>query len=283
VKPDDSAHAQEVALLLKAMQDECELHAVTRVGSQQIAGALGLLPGRVAVPQWLQSGMGSFFETPRGAYRPGTASPHWKYFINFRNWRDEKKLEKPDEVLFNIITDKYFTDARQSNDPAAWEKAHTMAWALTYFLAQDPNMREGFLRYLDELAQLPRDMDLDGSAYMLCFLRAFNLGGSKLSGLDDAAITAAMKKVSKDWYYEYMSRLQLDITDAWTLSKKIESQRAARLAELEAERKRNAALPPGVGPGGEAGGPGAPPGGPGAGPGPGAPPGPGGPPRRRQR
>ena len=46
-KPTDSAYHQEIALLLRAMQDECELQAVTSIGSEQLVGATGLLPGTV--------------------------------------------------------------------------------------------------------------------------------------------------------------------------------------------------------------------------------------------
>src|SRR5262249_53186917 len=131
--PDDSAHAQEVALLLKAMQDECEVHAVTSVGSQQLMASIGLLPGTVAAPVWLQHGIASFFETPKGAYWGGVGAPHWKYFVNWRNWRDDKKLEKPEEIFFKVISDQYYAEARRLNTPAAWEKANTMAWAMTYY------------------------------------------------------------------------------------------------------------------------------------------------------
>lgn len=259
-KPDDSAYAQEVALLLKAMQDECELQAVTYVGSQQLAGAIGLLPGTVSAPLWLQHGIGSFFETPKGAYWSGTAAPHWKYLINFRNWRDDKKLEAPEEVLYKIVTDEYFVEARRLNSPAAWEKANTMAWALTYYLAQNQNTREGFFRYIQELANLPRDMELDRRTCLVCFIRAFGLASDEdLVKGDLNAARTGMKKMAKEWYYEYISGIPIEMPDAIKLSKKIEQQRVTRAVELEAEKKRLNApggFPPGgVNPGGP-GGPG---------------------------
>lgn len=244
--PDDSAYAQEVALLLKAMADECEVQAVTSIGSQQLMGAVGLLPGNVAAPQWLQSGIASFFETPKSAYWGGTGAPHWKYFVNFRTWRD-KRLEPFDEVFQKTITDQYFVDARKSNDPAAWEKAHTMAWALTYYLAQNQNTRDGFFRYLQELQKLPRDMDVDRMAYKICFARAFGIiSAADESKIDEVEINRAMKKIAHDWYYEYMNTVQIDMEDVWKLAKKVEDQRVARAAEAEAERKKNASLPPGT-------------------------------------
>lgn len=253
VKPDDSAYAQEVALLLKAMQDECEVQVVTHVGSQQLMAATGLLPGTVAAPLWLQHGIGSFFETPKGAYWGGTGAPHWKYFVNFRNWRDERKLEKPEEIFLKVISDQYYFEARRINTPAAWDKANTMAWALTYYLAQNQNTRDNFLKFLQELSNLPRDMQIDPNTYMLCFARSFNLVKEGEARLDETAV----KRMVKDWYYEFMSQVQLEMPDAFKLAKKIEEQRVVKAAELEAEKKKlNApgAFPPGgVQPGGELG------------------------------
>jgi hypothetical protein len=256
VKPDDSAYAQEVALLLKAMQDECELQVVTYVGSQQLMASTGLLPGTVAAPLWLQYGIGSFFETPKGAYWAGTGAPHWKYFVNFRNWRDDRNAakavitEKPEEIFLKVISDQYYAEARRINTPQAWEKANTMGWALTYYLAQNQNTRDNFLKFLQELANLPRDMQIDPNTYMLCFARSFNLVKEGEAKLDETAV----KKMVKDWYYEFMSQVQLEMPDAFKLAKKIEEQRVVKAAELEAEKKKLNApgqFPPGgVQPGG---------------------------------
>jgi hypothetical protein len=248
--PAESAYHQEVALLLKAMQDEGELQAVTNVGAQQLLGSLGMVPGSVSVPLWLQSGLGSFFETPKGYYWPGVGAPHWRYLVNFRNWRDDKKLEKPEDVVLNTITDQYFVMARQTANPleraALLEKAHTMSWALTYYLLDDQNMREGFFKYLEELAKLPRDMEVNRESYLVCFVRAFGLlKETDPSRIDLPTLRDAIKKPSHEWYYRYMSTKQLEIADVWTVSKKTEDQKAAKLVEAaEAAKKGTGTLPP---------------------------------------
>lgn len=228
-KPDDSAYMQEIALVLKAMQDECELASITRVGSQQLCGALGLLHGSVSVPLWLQSGLGSFFETPKGAYWPGTAAPHWRYYVNFRNWRDDpRSRENYDDALISTLTDQYFHDARRTNDPGLWEKAQTMSWALTYFLAQDENNRDNFLKYLQALSELPRDMDISPDTHLLCFARAFGLVNEPdPSKIDRGAIRKGVHDFAKTWYVQYMSSIQggvVDMPDAWDLWRKTQAR-----------------------------------------------------------
>jgi hypothetical protein len=52
-------------------------------------------------------------------------------------------------------------------------KARAASWALVYFLAKNNSMRPGLLRYLRELSQQPRDMELDARTLLGCFQRAF--------------------------------------------------------------------------------------------------------------
>jgi hypothetical protein len=254
-KVDDSAYAQEIALLLKGMEDECELAAITKVGSQQLCTALGLVPRAVSIPMWLNSGLGSLFETPKGAYWPGTGGAHWKYHVNFISWRDNTQTrEKPEDILINTITDQYFLNAQRTNDPATWEKAQTMSWALTYFLIQDQNNRDNFFKYLHELSQLPRDMQISTDTHLLLFVRAFGLVTEPdVSKIDMATVRKGVKDFARNWYMKYMSTVQLDMPDVWALWKKTEAQKAAKLVAAEADAKKMPGMPgipgaPGVGP-----------------------------------
>ncbi len=95
-QPDEIIRNQMIALLLRAMQDESALATVSHVASQQLVVAAGLLPRNVEVPEWIEFGMGSFFETPKGAFWPGVGAPSWRYLVKFKVWRKAEKDSEPD-------------------------------------------------------------------------------------------------------------------------------------------------------------------------------------------
>src|SRR5207302_5690237 len=94
----------------------------------------------------------------------------------FKDWEKKKTLDTPSETaLKKVVTDEYFREARKINQDAAWTKARTMTWALTYFLAEGGHLDQ-LMAYYQELGNLPRDMEFDDEILMGCFARAFKLG-----------------------------------------------------------------------------------------------------------
>ncbi len=89
-QPQEIVKNQILALLLKALQDEAARATVSHEGPRQLAAATGLLPPNVEAPRWVQFGLGSYFETPRGAYWPGIGAPSWVYLVNFKSWEEAK-------------------------------------------------------------------------------------------------------------------------------------------------------------------------------------------------
>src|SRR5207244_1590368 len=57
---DRAVTAQTMSLMLKALEDEAELAAVSHEGTRQILTASGLLPRNLHAPEWAQAGLGSF-------------------------------------------------------------------------------------------------------------------------------------------------------------------------------------------------------------------------------
>jgi hypothetical protein len=181
-------YATPLTLLLRALEDEVERAAATHEGTRQLLIATGLLPRTVQVPEWVISGIASYFESPVGSPYPGVGLPSSSHLIALKHFRANNRLGKPAEVLFNILTDRYFQTAQQSM--AEWQEnkdsqklahkaqedseiARATAWALVYYLVQTRKSSH-LLRYGQELNRLPRDLDLDEKALQACFARAFD-------------------------------------------------------------------------------------------------------------
>jgi hypothetical protein len=196
---------QVKTLLLQALESESELAAVSHDGTLQLASVTGLVPRAVSAPEWVQFGTGSFFETPKGAWWQGTGAPSHLYLKKFKDWEKNKKLDTPAETtLKKVITDEYFREARKLNQDAAWMKARTMTWALTYYLAEQH--LDKLVDYYQQLGNLPRDMEFDEEILTGCFARAFKLGDKDNP---NQPRSEALKGLAKDWY-DYMSQVQLE-------------------------------------------------------------------------
>jgi hypothetical protein len=184
------AHAHTMALVKRLMEEESELATASNLGSRQLLTAIGFLPQGVEIPEAIQFGWSSFFETPKfnpdthmGAFWPGTGAPSWVYHTQFRVWEMEKMHDDPSAALMGVLTDQYYREARQSQNPEKLLRARTYSWALGYFLSQDKERKvkppatnlDGLLRYGQELSQLPRDLEFDGDVLLGCFARAFHL------------------------------------------------------------------------------------------------------------
>ncbi len=118
-----------LAVLEKALEDDAEQAAVSLEGTRQLLTAANLLPRGVAAPEWVQFGWSSFFETPKGAFWPGTGAPSWVYLPHYKQLekeKGEKKLEKPDVTLRNVVTDKYFRDALAAVERAKQEEKRVL-------------------------------------------------------------------------------------------------------------------------------------------------------------
>src|SRR5207237_1811383 len=137
------------------------------------------------------------FETPKGAYWWGTGAPNQTYLVNFKLWDTTKRLDKDAaEALKSVVTDRYFHKIKDSsNKENAQAKARTMTWALVYFLAH--KKRDGLLRYYQELANQPRDLDLDEDVLLGCFARAFGVADAKNPNQVDAN---GLNNLAAAWY-----------------------------------------------------------------------------------
>jgi hypothetical protein len=202
---------QTIALLHRVMAEEAEYAAATHQGTRQLLTASGLLPRGVVLPQWLQSGLPSVFETAKtdpysqtGAYWPTYGEVNWVYMTYFKLWEQTKPvmLDSAEDALRAVLTDRYFRDAAlDPNNPDKLIRARTMAWALAYYLANRETTK--LLRYGQELDALPRDLDVDPEAHMLFFARAFDLVDPTKP---DAILPSKFRDFATEWYKEMKTR-----------------------------------------------------------------------------
>ena len=61
---------QTLALLQKVLEDDMEETTISRECTRQLLGATELLARNVAAPEWLQSGLLTFFEIPPNSLYP---------------------------------------------------------------------------------------------------------------------------------------------------------------------------------------------------------------------
>jgi hypothetical protein len=196
---DQLARAMTVALLEKALEEDAELASVSHEGTRQLIAAAGLTSPGVIVPDWIQFGIGSFFETPKGAPWTSMGEGHWDYLPLFKTVVKETDFKAVD-ALKATITDRYFRQTAKdqkkekikedltgkTEQVPVESKARALAWSLTYYLAQD-NL-DGLLRYYKELSKLPRDIEFDEEVLLGCFARAFDLLDPATKAIDQGKL-----------------------------------------------------------------------------------------------
>jgi hypothetical protein len=220
---------QVKTLLLQALESESELAAVTHDGTMQLLAVAGMIPRTVTLPEWVRFGTASYFETPKGAWWQGTGAPSHLYLKKFKDWEVKKRLDNPPETaLRKVITDEYFREARKLNQDAAWTKARTMTWALTYYLVEEH--LEKLLAYYQELASLPRDMEFDDEILLGCFARAFKIGDSLNPNQPKQE---ALHRLGMEWY-KFMGDAQLENLQA---QKEADEARSAKRASNKKNTK----------------------------------------------
>jgi hypothetical protein len=103
---------------------------------------------------------------------------HFLQTVTDANFKSARKAEQLFKSLGHKSTEE--GDSKATPYEELYDRAHTLAWSLVYFLAK-ARFNE-FVRFLEELAKLPRDAELDAEAVVGAFGRAY--------GIDNAAMAA---------------------------------------------------------------------------------------------
>jgi hypothetical protein len=229
-----------IATMLKAMEDEWEATAVSHETSRQLLFASELLPRNVAVPEWAQAGMGSFFETPLQSPWGGTGAASFYWLPRFQEMRTRNKLERNSyETLKKVVTDGYFRDANRSGQDSDLRKARATAWSLTYFLTHEGNLTK-LRAYFKELSKMPRDVELDDKVLLTAFAR-----GMGCVKADRTIDEGALRDLATSWY-NYTAALRLE---ADSIHQEIRKAYAKINQGAPPPQRAPAGTGPGVGPG----------------------------------
>jgi hypothetical protein len=232
----DVARAQALTLIYTAMKNETQLASITHEGTRQLIAALNLLPRSVKAPQWIDFGMASFFDTPKGSFWSGFGAATFPYRRDFGEMNQAGTLERPAAgALKKVVTDAYFGEIKDGkNRKRDTAKAKAMTWSLVYFLAH--KHRAGLLKYYSELAVLPRDMEFDEQILLEVFARAFGLTNPK-----GEINQGQLARLADEWY-KYILATSLEVEDK---TKESALRRRANPAMLRAAPQGNRQPVPG--------------------------------------
>ncbi len=189
---EERAYAGSLAVLTKALEVESARAGVSHDATRQLLFASGLLPRGVTVPEWVQFGMGSFFETPPHAPWPSPTGKSSLYLPIFRDEMSEKGQKfggDPYKSMRSVVTDGCFRDLKpedlKKSSPDLL-RARAETWGLMYFLAQ--RKLGNLQRYFQLLGELPRDLELDDQTLWECYARAFDAFDPKTKRIDEAKL-----------------------------------------------------------------------------------------------
>ncbi len=228
---------QIFALAKNAALDEGEVVTATHEAFNQIAAANGFPPRALLLPQSVREGLASFFTSPKSsgeenlpALWSGIGGHHWIYQPLFKKIQEARKAagDKATEVtideklstrrrlkltpldILSVITDKGFDvaeRAEKNDQDFLRDKARAESWSLTYFLIK--NRTDQLKKFIGELSQLPRDMELSSEVVEISFGKAFDLLDAKGEKVD----TAKAAKLQKEWT-DFMNYVNLTVDNA---------------------------------------------------------------------
>ncbi|MCI0680884.1 MAG: DUF1570 domain-containing protein [Gemmataceae bacterium] len=243
------------------MEDEGERAAISHEATRQLLCATGVLPRLVNVPEWVQSGMASYFDTPHGALYPGVGLPSWSNLVSFKYFLRKNRLGgEPYDIMLRTISNQYFLEAQRTaedeRDDLDKDKSNKLkeeqdmargtAWALVYYL-MDQKKTSQLLQFTQELNNLPRDLELDSRTLQACFGRALNL----LDAKDPRRLDPVKARTFANDWIDHMTRVNLEVPQAMQLFTDYRYPPAKRKSSGPSNQ------PSGIGPGPAGIGPGA--------------------------
>ncbi len=218
---DERYKMETLALLDATLDEEGERASVTHDATRQLFVGCGFQKHSVIMPDYLQFGVASVFETPKGPYPPvvplevrspywhGWGAPSWQYARIFKlieqgalneagiiPIRTGTEITAATGLLRRVVMDADFNQARDLGTRGGQNRllqARTQAWGLCYFITK---MRTaGLVKLYEELAKMPRDLELEPNELLACFCRSFDLADTTGTKPDPAKF----EQFAQDW------------------------------------------------------------------------------------
>lgn len=215
-----------------AIYEEGVVATITHEGTRQILDAVGLLPARASFPEAWRDGLLALLETPKSngefrapAFHSGLGNLHWVYLPVFNFFNNEERVKKGEVVFYektprevtlpvkqaslrDVVCGNGYLEAQRAQleqRELLLLKARAESWALVHFLAQTrwPQL----MQFYEELARLPRDMELSSDVIEGLFTMTFGLGDAKQPEKPDAD---KWQKLEEEWR-KFMSRQSLPL------------------------------------------------------------------------
>lgn len=219
--PDERYRMETLALLDAALDEESERASVTHDATRQLFVGCGYQKPTVIMPDYLQFGVASVFDTPKGPYPSfvplevrspywhGWGMPSWQYSRIFRlieqgqvpdsvmmPIRTGTEITQATIMLRRVIMDSDFSQARDLGSrggQARLIQARAHAWGLCYYITKIRT--SGLVKLYEELAKQPRDLELEPNELLACFCRAFDLADTTGTKPDPAKF----EQFAQDW------------------------------------------------------------------------------------
>lgn len=138
LRPTDIALASTYALVDKMLEVETDQASISSDGTRQLFAAAHLLPKHVILPHWVESGVASLLQHPKGSgvveltgkkaglalgLYTGHGSPNYELLREFQTFyplkdaKDAAAEARYAGILRNTLTDKYFEAVKSGVDP----------------------------------------------------------------------------------------------------------------------------------------------------------------------
>lgn len=128
-KAPDAMRMQMLAVADKYITDEAENAAISREGCRQLMASTGMLPQNVRLPQWLENGVGLYYQRAKGplyivkngavkmvvGLATGYGTPNFEQHRAFDQVRPIMS-RKPDASLRNVLMNAYYAGAAAGTD-----------------------------------------------------------------------------------------------------------------------------------------------------------------------
>ena len=134
----DLAILHMLALLQQSMEDDLEWSTISQEATRQLLGASGFLARNVAMPDWLETGLVSYFEIPPAHLHLGFGLARGDKLRVLQTFAKEDKSFKSADVLTGLATNRYFRPGKKDVEPGDnLLLGQSASWALIYYLGLD--------------------------------------------------------------------------------------------------------------------------------------------------